>query len=88
MAVLLINGEAVDAVEFAWDGCHKVYLIANDDDRQRMQDYGYTDEGDILPIDELPEIWEVTCPLRFISSADLSRDYIEQCEDGTVEVQG
>ncbi len=44
-----------------------------------MFDCGYT-EADIHPIETLPEVWEDTCPLRFISSADLSVHYVEQCQ--------
>lgn len=82
--MLKINGKEVAATEFAYDGCHKIYLINGPEDRERMLDCGYTEEGDILPIDELPAVWEDTCPLRFISSADLSQDYVEQCEEGEV----
>jgi hypothetical protein len=47
-----------------------------------MVSNGY-DDG-IFPVSELPAIWNVTCGLRFISSADLRTQYVEQCEDATV----
>lgn len=76
---LNINGEVVEATEFAYDGCHKIYLIMFGGDRGLMLECGYT-EDDIYPVEMLPEVWEATCPLRFISSADLSLHYVEQCD--------
>jgi hypothetical protein len=82
--VLKIDGKVIpDVTDFAWDGCHKVYLIRNDAEMDTMLDYGYGD--DILPISELPDVWEQCCPLRFINSADLTQQFVEQCaEDVTV----
>lgn len=79
--VLHINGVPVDppATEFAYDGCHKVYLIRSPEERAIMEGYGYgEDDSDIWPIRELPAVWAETCGLRFISSADLTVRYAEQ----------
>jgi hypothetical protein len=84
---LRINGEPVNATEFAYDGCHKIYLIRTPEERATMVSYGYgadADDSAILPISELPDIWDETCGLRFISSADLTEYYVEQCDDATV----
>jgi hypothetical protein len=81
--VLHINGLPVAATEFATDGCHRVYLIFTPEDRQTMLDCGY-EEADIHPVSELPEAWDRTCPLRFISSADLTQRFVKQCERATV----
>lgn len=82
---LRINGEVVgdSSTTFAYDGCHKIYLIVWGSDRETMQECGYGDD-DIFPVSELPEIWAETCPLRFISSTDLTHKYVEQCEDAEV----
>lgn len=48
-----------------------------------MLDCGY-DSDDIHPVSELPAVWDLTCPLRFISSADLTQRLVKQCEDATV----
>ncbi|EHB48612.1 hypothetical protein MycrhDRAFT_5453 [Mycolicibacterium rhodesiae JS60] len=80
---LKINDKVVAATEFAYDGCHKIYLIIWGGDRETMLDCGYT-EADIYPIEKLPEVWADTCPLRFISSADLSVQYVEQCQAARV----
>ena len=34
---LKINGKPVTATEFAYDGCHKMYLINSPEDRQTMR---------------------------------------------------
>jgi hypothetical protein len=81
-----INGEPVTAAEFAWDGCHKIYLINSLEDRERMVGLGYGEgESEILPIDELPEVWEESCGLRFISGCGPDYTcYVEQFEDAEV----
>ncbi|MGJ6127277.1 hypothetical protein QN239_32380 [Mycolicibacterium sp. Y3] len=81
--VLTVNGVVVEATEFAYDGCHKIYLIVWGGDRDIVLERGYT-EADIHPIETLPDVWADTCPLRFISSADLSRHYVEQCTPAQV----
>lgn len=82
--MLKINGKEVTATEFAFDGCHKIYLIATPEDRARMVECGYYKWGDILPISELSRAWDISCPLRFIRSADLETQYVEQCDDAEV----
>lgn len=77
---LWINDQVIEATEFAYDGCHKIYLIIWGGDRDLMLDCGYTADR-IHPIEELPEVWAETCPLRFISSADLTAHYVEQCDE-------
>lgn len=87
---IVINGKTYAAQEFAWDGCHKIYLINSAEDRQEMLDNGYTEPGDIRPIFELRAAWEASCPLRFISRADLSGpDIVPQGaeEDGPVLIE-
>jgi hypothetical protein len=70
--VLRINGKVVDAEEFAYDGCHKIYLIFTAEDRAAMLGHGYGEgTSSILPASELARVWEQTCFLRFISRADL-----------------
>jgi len=68
---LLINGVEIAATHFAWDQCHKIYLINSQEHRQAMFDNGWS-ESDIFPVEELPQAWENSCGLRFIEWADLS----------------
>lgn len=75
---LTINGEPVEATHFAFDGCHKLYLIDSSKSHATMSGYGYSAE-DIRPVSELAQVWEQTCPLRFIHWADLrSPDVVPQ----------
>lgn len=71
-----INGTEVTAYGFAFDGCHKFYLIENDNERRELEGYGYR----IYKIEDLPLAWCDSCPLRFILSADLKTVYVAQCE--------
>ena len=59
---------------FAFDGCHKIYIIEDADDEAQFLEYGY----DIHPIEDLDKAWEDSCSLRFISNAKLNVSYIEQ----------
>lgn len=66
--VLAINGAPVDAVEFAWDRCHHLYLIGTAEDRRWVQRLGYGKDA-IRPVFELPAAWDSSCPLRAIAWA-------------------
>jgi hypothetical protein len=83
MSTLHINGKAVPATEFAYDGCHKIYLIFTPEQREELSGYGYgKDEGTaILPVSELPRVWAESCGLKFISAADLSTHYVSQFDE-------
>lgn len=65
---------------FAYDGCHKIYIIEDDNDLRDAQETGY----DILHIQELENTYNTSCPLRFISNWKLSKRYVKQCEDNIV----
>ena len=71
-----INGKTITAKHFAYDGCHKIYLIDSDDDKYESSDCGY----DILPISQLKNKFETSCGLQFISNWKLTKDYIKQFE--------
>lgn len=86
---LFINGEPIAADRFVWDGCHKIYLIGTEADREAMVSYGWG-SSDCRPIAELPQAWEDSCGLRFISWADLSLPNIVNQfdeEDGPVTIE-
>lgn len=57
-----INGEEITAQWFAYDGCHKIYLIENMDDMEDAEAEGYS----VSPIRYLLECFVYACPLRFI----------------------
>ena len=69
---------------FAYDGCHKIYLITSEKDKNEAWDYSYQLRG----VEELPAIWDATCPLRFIQFWDvenLKRNLVPQCFDAKIE---
>lgn len=78
---MFINDYYTNSEHFAWDGCHKIYLLNPYDTEQyaEAQQGGYH----ICRIDELPETWDISCPLRFISTWDLER-VIPQCTEEVI----
>lgn len=60
--------------KFAYDNCHKFYIIEDDHDEETYKSYGY----DIYSIDKLLEEWKDACSLKFISNAKLTKQYIKQ----------
>lgn len=75
--MVVVNGTRIWTDEFAWDGCHKIYIVTDQESRDQLEGYGY----DFFPIDELQDAWAHSCSLRFISDASLSVDYVSQFED-------
>ena len=49
-----INGIETKAKEFAYDGCHKIYLLEDEQDKQETMKIGYR----ILPIEKLEETYD------------------------------
>ena len=78
---LRINGQIITAIGFAFDGCHKFYLLENDADCKKMVGLDYN----IYLIEGLPEAWLFSCQLRFIDSADLKKCYVHQGEPAYFE---
>ena len=69
-----INGETIKAEEFAYDGCHKIFLIETPADRDEANEVGF----DILPINKLKKTFDDSCGLQFISNWSWSKRYVEQ----------
>lgn len=59
---------------FLYDGCHKMYITKNDQEIKDFKTYGYV----VLPIELLPLIYEISCDLKFIKSANLNITYVKQ----------
>ena len=59
---------------FVYDGCHKIYIITSEEERQRAKELGYIVDGSTAedetehPISELEEFYLKSCPLRFIET--------------------
>ena len=80
--MLKINGKTITADRFAFDGCHKIYLIENQQQADHAAEIGYK----LLPIADLPEAYKSSCGLRFISSWGLDESqpwisYVPQFEN-------
>lgn len=69
-----INNIKITAKSFAYDGCHKIYLLESEEGLHEAAKLNYQ----ILPIEELPEIYETSCPLRFINTWDELKTIVSQ----------
>lgn len=75
-----VNGVEIVGNEFAFDGCHKIYIIENEEDKNNALEIGYH----IFPIQDLKSCFEYSCPLKFISNWALSKQYVPQFEENVV----
>lgn len=57
---------------FAYDGCHKIYIIENAEQLEEAQEIGYT----ILGTSKLLDKYDSSCPLRFVDYWDTTKDSI------------
>lgn len=73
---IVINGKITNAKEFAYDGCHKIYLLNS----QEQVDEAISYEYEILPIDCIESTYENSCDLKFISNWGTFESYVEQFE--------
>lgn len=76
-----INGKEIKAKQFAYDGCHKIYLIEDTDDLKEAKDIGY----DIYDIKLLKETYDGSCSLRFINNWKLTEQIVPQFETAKFE---
>lgn len=56
--------------KFAYDGCHKIYLIESEEQEKEAKSYKY----EILPIEELLNTYKDSCDLRFINFWGLNKE--------------
>lgn len=77
---MIINKHKIKAKQFAWDTCHKIYLINTRKDKKTYLEYGY----DLYPINELEEAYKNSCSLRFIQNGDLT-EIVKQFETAIFE---
>jgi hypothetical protein len=61
-----------NAKSIAWDECHKIYVLMDDEQTRTMEGYGY---DPLLPVTNpatalstLHDWWDASCGLRFISA--------------------
>lgn len=88
----IINGRHSPATRFAYDGCHKIFLLdQGEHDEQGPLAYMFAQDNDprnpgytIHPISQLEQIWERSCQLRFIRSWDDSTTYVSQFQKAVI----
>ena len=97
----LVKERVVDAKAIAWDTCHKIYLLMDDEQVELMRTYGYdplitSDEATPKQMISLLEKWfDDSCGLRFISAVNTNHDdpnlgfesLIGQFEDEDEEIE-
>lgn len=69
-----VNGHEITAEEFAFDECHKIYLINSTADREKLLGYGY----ELFPIEDLEYAYNSSCGLRFIEDAEDFKEIVPQ----------
>lgn len=79
-----VNNVEVVGSKFAYDGCHKIYIIEDREDEQKAIDCEY----EILPISDLINTYLNSCELRFIRNWKLDKLYVGQYENVTFEENG
>jgi hypothetical protein len=72
-----ISNHKIKATHYFYDGCHKIYLIEDDQDKQNFFNMGWT-ELDIYPINTIIDTYECACPLKFIQTCKLET-IVPQC---------
>lgn len=70
-----------DLTLFAYDGCHKIYIIEDKEDREQAKEFGYS----FYPISNLQCAYENSCELKFINNWKLDKTYVGQFENATFE---
>lgn len=77
-----VNNIEIEAKEFAYDGCHKIYLIEDEQDKKEALECEY----DLYPISKLRAKYRSSCPLRFINNWKLTKHIVGQFEKAEFEV--
>ncbi len=81
MNIKINNLDISNINKFAYDGCHKIYLIEDKEDEKQAIETGYL----ILDIEKLFEVWCESCSLRFINNWKLTKHYVKQFEKANFE---
>ena len=66
----------------SFDGCHKIYVLMDDQQVEQSMEWGYGEDGSFLAIDLNPEEmlailknwYENSCGLRFIEAVTTNRE--------------
>lgn len=73
-----INGIEIETIgSFAYDGCHKIYILEDYIDLKEAQQSNLY----IYSIVDLERTYNRSCPLKFINNWKLDKTYAEQGEE-------
>ena len=76
----LVRERVLDAKAIAWDTCHKIYLLMDDEQVELMRGYGYDplitkDDATSEQMLALLEKWfDESCGLRFIDAVNTNKE--------------
>lgn len=76
----LVRERLVDAKAIAWDTCHKIYLLMDDEQVELMRGYGYDplitkDDATSEQMFDLLQKWfDESCSLRFIDAVNTNKE--------------
>lgn len=76
-----INNIEVKGDSFAYDGCHKIYILEDENDKNEALENDYN----IFELNKLEEKYNESCNLRFIYNWKLDKKYIMQFEEAIFE---
>jgi hypothetical protein len=76
-----INNKEVKGSSFAYDNCHKIYIIEDDSDEVAAKKLGYQ----IYNLKYLKSSYENSCSLKFIYNWKLNIVYVNQFEEAIFE---
>ena len=78
-----VNGKEIVGIGFAYDGCHKFYIIANEKEKKEVEFYRY----EVYPLKKkkMEWLWKISCPMRYIERWDLTEEYVRFGEDAIFE---
>lgn len=75
---MTINGKETNATHFAYDGCHKIYLLEDENDEREAR----SNEYEIRPIKQVEKVFHNSCGLQFINNWKLDKCFVSQFEAG------
>ena len=76
-----INNMEVIGKEFAYDGCHKIYILEDEQDKKEAMEYEY----EIYGIEEIKKKYNESCSFKFINNWKSDKRYVLQFEDAIFE---
>lgn len=72
-----VNDKEIKGKGIAYDGCHKIYILEDENDEKEAYDMGY----ELYVLDILEKIYNNSCSLRFINNWKLDKCYVAQFEE-------